>query len=214
MGRLITPSLLDSIDWFRKSPPDWKQRAYEGLKNTVTRAPWNPTPAIERGIAFERMVCSCLDMDEEKFMSQFKAHTPDVVKFHQRCKGGALQKVLKKDITIDDVVYTLYGRSDVYFESLIVDIKTTQRFKGQKSYTDKAQAYVYAHCSGIPAFLYLVASFDDDSLICTGVHEVPMTIDLDVAERVVRDRIKDCITLLQDDKELWQAYTKTFNRYN
>jgi hypothetical protein len=218
MGKLITTSLLDQIDWFRVCPASWKESAYKGIHNTVNRI-YEANPATQRGVAFENVINACLDMDEGQFVKQFDGHCADVVKFHQVCHGGRRQAVAKRHIEIDGEEYTLYGKMDVLFPPVvcptprIVDIKTTGNYRGKQSYLDKNQHLVYCFATRIPSFTYIVAEFTDISDKCVEVHQIDTEVDIEAAGVTIVRKIQEMVSLLQDDIDLWTAYLTKFNRY-
>ena len=104
MSRLITTSLLDSIDWCRKAPDSlnpagisWKQDAYEQLKRTVGRAPWVPNASLERGTTFENQIYGILKAGTEDTVQC----TPKFREILYACKGGQFQRKTKSFLTID-----------------------------------------------------------------------------------------------------------------
>lgn len=213
---LITTSLIGAVEWFIKSPSSWKDRAYTGLIDALSRK-FTPNPAVERGMAFERKINAAITLPTEKdFLDFFKDEKPTekVVEFYKECFGGQQQKVLKKFVTINEQSYCLYGKSDIYFPSIIKDIKTTHSWKGKNNYLSTTQHLMYCYIAAIPNFKYIVGIFDDDNdgkLV--DVQTVSFTADMTLLENQLFDRIKDCITIIENDADLKKLYLTKFCLY-
>lgn len=221
---LITPTLLDNFRWLENAPRSWHERAYQSVKGTLTRAPFKPTPEIQRGMDFEKMICGVLQRTETpiEFLSSLAEERygneklppgieyTNIEAFYTHCKGGVFQTTLKKEIVVNDQSFLLYGKADVFFSNRIVDIKTTASFKPSK-YTEKSQHEVYAVASGIPQFVYVVAEFDEIGYKRT--HVISIDIDRNSALADIQGRIKDLMFFLEDDPALLRAYMTVFNRF-
>ena len=213
MAKLITPSILDSYDWYINCPPNFKTAAFQQISDSLNRKPWDPTPAILRGMAFEKMVCQNLDdISRIDFLTKFEGHSPNVGKFWDKCRGGRQQAKVAKTINVDGVDYYLYGKRDIAFSDKTIDIKTTGDFKGPKSYLTKNQHALYIACTDIEPFEYLIAEYDDVKGICAEVYEVDATMDRELAMTKVVAKIQEFIAFLTTDEELLKAYNTTFCR--
>ncbi len=217
---LITSSFLDSVAWAKKAPSSpsntpgltWKEDAYFQLKDQLSRIWRDPTPALKRGMDFERQIYAILEEGKEDgdYSNEFKW-------FLTKCKNGQFQRKTKRIVEIDGKEYFLYGKIDVWFNNSIKDIKTTENYKGSQKYLDSSQHLIYCFSEGINDFEYLVAEFrSKDELKIAATHSVPfMCKDTEVLGDEIKMRIKDAMNFLElfpepgDLKELY--YTK-FNR--
>lgn len=211
MALLMTPTLWDSIDWLNKCPDSWKQRAYDSLSNTLNRI-WKPNEAIKRGISFEKQICHGTNpINEiapelrEKFMTAY-----DMI----HAIGHVFQKKVKKIIDYDGKEFCLYGKLDVFFPDLIIDIKTTSNYRGKSSYLAKWQHKVYTWLTRIKDFLYIVFEFDEHGNM-VDIHFIEYHIDdFGPIGTEILENLDKVVTFLRKDKALSKAYMKKFNLYN
>ena len=70
MGHLMTATLLGSYKWMEDAPASWAERARGDFYAKLRRQDkFEPTPEVQRGIEFERIICDrCDTMDEKQFM--------------------------------------------------------------------------------------------------------------------------------------------------
>ena len=209
MSRLITPSLISSIDWYKHAPFSWKAKAYEDLTNQLGRIyppemPFN----VKRGIDFE----NCLYKYAEKDTTDIKA-SDLFITILKNIRGGQFQKKTKAFLKIDEHEYCLYGKIDVLFLNKIVDIKTTKSFSPTK-YLDSYQHLIYCYNQKMTNFEYHVAIFDNDDHTISDYkivkYESPGLIEL---EQKIIDKIKEVIIFIEDSKELSDLYFTKFNLY-
>lgn len=225
MALLVTPTLFDSIDWYNNCPQSWKQRAYKGLSDTLNRR-WNPTPAITRGINFEKQICHGTNpVNEvredlrEKFMEAYNM-------IH--AKGHDFQKKAKRIVEYNDREYCLYGKEDVHFDlladyenGLIIDIKTTGNYRGKQSYLKKWQHKFYTWLTGIRDFKYIVFEFGDGpkdsdaAALLVNIHIIDYHNDDYLStEKEIMTGIEKMANFFNAHKDLKKAYLQTFNMYN
>ena len=219
MSLLITPSLISSVDFYQTCPPSWKRSAYDSLRRMLSRASWEPTTPIIKGLKFENVVYDSL---EGKI--QLKTHTENFQKFLDICKGGNFQHKSKQNVIIDDLEYCLYGKLDVYFppseeygKGHIIDIKTTKKFASSK-YLKTWQHIIYCLNTQIPTFDYLVGVWEEpDSLTdyrLKSVHEVKYKVeDFDKIREDLYNKVREITLFLKRDRELWELFTKTYSMY-
>lgn len=213
MGKLITASILDSYDWYVSCPPHFKESALQQISDALNRKPWDPTPAILRGRAFEKKVCANLDnIGLAEFMAKFEGHSPNMEKFWKKCRTGRQQAKVSKTINVDGVEYYLYGKRDIAFADKTIDIKTTGDFKSPKYYLVKNQHPMYIACTGIELFEYLIAEYDDVTEKCVEVYEIEAGMPTEVALERIITKIREFVTFLKTDDELLNAYNTTFCR--
>ncbi len=215
MALLHTPTMWQSIDWLQKCPASWKKRAYEGLLSTLNRE-WNPTPAIERGIAYEKQLChgtkpKIADNLIDKFNTAY-----DLI----HAEGHSFQHKAKKFVEVvseegKSIEHLLYGKLDVHFPDLIIDIKTTGSYKGKSNYLNSWQHKVYCLCTRIPDFKFIVYEFDNDSGMLIDIHNIDYHVDnFEALEKEVMDKLHSVLAFLRADKVLKEAYLNKFNMYN
>ena len=145
MSKLITPSLINSIDWLKCCPYTWKESAREQLKNLLARKWTEPNKVVRRGIDFENAVYRIIKSGKEikslKSSDLFKnviricmgwkpvkgetgktIYIPNTWTYGKEIK---IQQVNKSIITIKGIKYCLYGKEDITHPETILDIKTT-----------------------------------------------------------------------------------------
>lgn len=220
MALLITPTLLDSIDWVKKCPPSWKDRAYQSLDDTLNRR-WNPSKAITRGINFEKQICHGANPVDE-----IKPHLRD--KFNEAYKlihaeGHDFQAKAKKIVEYNAREYCLYGRIDVNFPKKIIDIKTTGNYRGKQSYLSKWQHKFYTLLEQKEHFQYVVFEFGDDK----GKEDsdaAELLVDIHIIDYYAEDfaaindeimaGIEGMANFLNEHALFKKAYLTKFNMYN
>ena len=211
MTLLVTPTLLDAIDWFNKCPANWKEKAFNDLSNTLNRIYPEPMPApMKRGIDFEDAVYANANKDEYGGSELF----------HKVCelvKGADYQKKAKNLIEIDGVEYCLYGKIDVFYDDWIIDIKTTGNYKGAASYLTKWQHHFYTCMTKVKDFTYLVVEMPKDysQTRIIAVHEVEYQSPSTTYERTeIVDGVRGMRAFFDEHESLRKAYITTFNKYN
>lgn len=150
---LLTPSLLNSYAYYIqdefKSPED--SRA--DFLRTLSREKFEPNEAMQKGIDFEYDIKEYADgkwkpFDEEKHKIY--------IAIGNIVKGGLWQESVKKEITVGNQEFLLYGRTDVIKRDTIYDIKFTSNYEAGK-FVSSSQHRIYLYCTGLPKFQYLVS---------------------------------------------------------
>lgn len=151
---LVTPTLLNAFDWYRKDSEfksDEEQR--KEFLQTLSRAKFEPTAAMQKGIDFENRVkefcgsfVTSYHFEYDKVAEEFAGIT----------KGGIWQVICKKDLQIGNQQFLLYGRCDVIKADTVYDIKYTGNYDLGK-YQDSAQHLIYLYCLDLPKFSYLIS---------------------------------------------------------
>ena len=210
MSRLITSSLFSSIDWHTNCPPSWKEKAIKDLRNMLARIWTTPNPAAQRGIDFEKLLYSVLRQGKED-----KVNCSDEFReIMKTCKGGSFQKKTKKYIEVNENEYCLFGKIDVWFHDVIIDIKTTGNYKGEKNYLNSMQHKLYCYIEHIRNFEYVVAEFNGDSGPILKVHTIPYQVNYwDKLEEEIIEKIKEAINFLKTDEEIFELYTTKYSLY-
>jgi hypothetical protein len=161
MRYLITPSLINSWQWYMNCPDDFEAQALSELVSALKREKTEPTEAILTGIRFED--------DVHNVCVTRRAYRDDRDAFYARCvndcakvvDGGLWQVKVKKDATVCGQDFLLYGRIDVLKGPIVYDLKFTGRYETGK-YKSNAQASFYLELAdGSERMIYLVSTGND-----------------------------------------------------
>lgn len=203
---LITTSILDNFEWLNNCPPSWRDRAYAGIVSSIRRDPWKGHQAAQRGMDFEAQIYSHAKLKNSNSGSK---HFQAIV---NKCRGGKFQQVLKKEITVEGKKVVLYGKVDVLFPERILDIKTTENYRGASKYLNGWQHILYLYMSGLKDFSYLVALFEEyPSMTIIDKYETPFHVEN--PEELLLD-IKAGITDFHDwleSESLFHDYEQKFS---
>jgi len=168
---LITPSLINSFSFYisdeYKSPAD--SRA-DFLK-TLSRERFEPNESMRLGIKLEDDIkLACEDKyqfydfgcknEEEEGLNAILSYERIISSLANIVNGGLWQQSVKKEITIGNQEFLLYGRTDVIKRDTIYDIKYTGNYELGK-FLDSSQHLIYLYCSGLPNFSYLISDGKD-----------------------------------------------------
>lgn len=213
MSKLITQSLISSIEWFNICPTSWRDKAYKDLKNLLSRIWTTPGKAVQRGIDFEKAVYNVLnskkDIDTLKCSKEFK-------KVLKLCEGGKFQTKNKSYITVNKQKYCLYGKEDVTFPDTIKDIKTTYKYKEDK-YKKSFQHKIYLHNTQKRKFDYIVVIFEDEysnKISCVEVIKIRAYENmLKGYKGEIINKICEIELFLEKYPELQKLYITKYNRY-
>lgn len=149
---LITPSLLDSWDWYMQNDSDTARDEFIGVMKRE-RSPDND--AMMHGRAFETRVRMACDINNLSWMTEtdkddlartsFKNDDDEYIacvnELANRLRNGVWQIALSKTENIGGVDFVKYGRVDV-IDYGIIDVKYSQTFESGK-YLGKAQTKMY-----------------------------------------------------------------------
>ena len=231
MSRLITTSLIGAIDWASNAPyslikgttTTWEQDALRQLVEEITRTKrWEPSPAVQLGIDFEKAVYRNIDVPKEQVQASdiFK----DVLDL---CRGGKVQQKIKKYVNIDGEKYCLFGKTDILFPDEILDIKTTSTEKNkpwqlESKYLNTFQHDLYCFITGIKKFKYVVVVFKKGINVPISMYTFPVTYwytEEQFYDRIAH-RIRRSLETLKSfnsrvpEVDLWEAYLTRFSLYN
>ena len=205
MKLAITPTLLNSFDWYNNCPPDWKQKAYDDIEATIRRWPKEFGPEAKKGAEFENAVQKIAEagtVDTVKSSEEFK----EVVR---RCQGGKFQQWCDFYFQSGSNKVRAYGKIDVQFPNLIIDIKTTKRFKGAHSYTKGWQPTVYMLATGVETFEFVIAEWlAANSMKIATVHYATVKAE-DGMEQSLIAHYEKFVGFLEKNK-LYEAYLYDF----
>lgn len=238
MGHLMTATLLGSYKWMEDAPASWAMRARDDFYAKLRRQDkFEPTPEVQRGIEFERIICErCNTMDEEQFMLAMRDLYVEKIKsdpgltdaaseskealltrilnvcntLYNQCKGGQQQVKVGKDIKVGDEEFYLFGYIDVLQPTTILDIKTCTKYKEFK-YRDSIQHSIYQYCTGVKDFKYVVADYDRTAYPENCIIVDTSVNELEDAERRIKGRITNLVHFLKDNN-LWEDYINIFCR--
>lgn len=235
MGLLVTSTLLDNFDWMQKCPASYRAQAILDFTNLIRRkSVFEPTPAVARGMAFERLICD--HIYDENFdgvcTQQFlrdASEMGDVVSQQQLDEAlkvarfmraavddGEQQVKLKTTLNVDSETVTLFGIADVihYREaaaSYIVDIKTTNKYKGAKKYLDRSQHLVYCLATQFRRFVYAIANWGETSVPVSFEVVDIKDVDLDKCHDELVARVQKVYAYLRATR-LWEDYVRIFSK--
>ena len=204
-SKLITASLLNSFGWYNNCPPSWRDKALFDLTSYLNRAPFEPNDYMKLGEQFEGQV--------RKLTQGMKVADPmpTAKQMAERVSGGAWQVTCKGYMTINEQSYIFYGKIDVLKPGEILDIKTTQEFKGEDRYLQGTQHLLYLYAAHSQkwkhdTFRYLVTDFSE-------IHEVEFSVgDWDLLTQEVYRRVTDLLGFLKAHPDLEKAYNTVFCR--
>ena len=118
MQRLITSSLIDSMNYYKSAPVYSKQKALADFSAMVKREPRPTAPSAQRGIDFENLVCKNCNTDSNDELIE-KAKT----------------EIINDDDTVfideegNDIMYNMEAQNDKYreLEDRGINVKLEQR---------------------------------------------------------------------------------------
>ena len=222
MKYLITSSLLDSFDYMKTCPYPYQEKAMEDFIAMIQRKPRPTSDACQRGIDFENHICqNCNKMNDEDFATYSEWYWQDKgckdvenaewvsTSIARDCRGGNQQVPVMKDIMVGENEYHLFGYADVIQPDRIIDIKTTARYKGEDAYRNRSQHLIYAVCTGIRTFDYLVAEFKGKYPV--DLHEIRIEQNLEESEKFLKTRILVIESFLHN-AGLWDDYVNIFTK--
>ena len=222
---LITASLLNSYQYYIqdefKSPAD--SRA-DFLK-TLSRERFEPNEAMQKGIDFEYLIKKTCDWgnnvkgdwvnllkmkcqklkslgistfsDADNFITKNIDYFLCIEEIGNIVKGGLWQQTCKKELTIGNQEFLLYGRTDVIKRDTIYDIKFTSNYELGK-FIDSSQHRIYLYCLGLPKFQYLISDGKEYWIEDYHNHEG--------IEDELKGMISDFMGYLENDKEAKEMF--------
>jgi len=200
---LITASLLNSYQYYIQD--EWKssEDSRADFLRTLSREKFEPNEAMQRGIDFENAICRV-----SEHLAKWKCE-PDCIPALEFCNYqiikelaeevcyGLWQKSVKKEITVGNQEFLLYGRTDVIKRDTIYDIKFTSNYEAGK-FVNSSQHRIYLYCSDLPKFQYLVS--DGKEYWIEDYHNHAGIED------ELKGMISDFIGYLENDKEAKELF--------
>lgn len=191
---LITPTLLNSFQYYiqdeYKSPAD--SRA--DFLRTLSRERFEPNEAMQKGIDFENTVKFLCDSSGERNINDFNTPQEAIANI---VNNGLWQQTCKKDLTIGNQEFLLYGKCDVVKRDTIYDIKFTSNYELGK-FLDSAQHLIYLYCLDLPKFQYLVS--DGEEYWVEDYHNHAEIED------EIKSKISHFLSYLENDKEAKEMF--------
>lgn len=172
---LMTHSLLSSWLYMLENPYESEDRnPMDEFMQVLRREPTPTTEAMEKGITFENLVTAIADGQQyfghiavdpkdpsAGMIPRDIADHPWYIPAKEAAKivrGGIMQYVAKRSVTVDGIDLLLYGRLDVLKAGSIYDIKFTSRYDAGKYY-DSTQHPMYMYIVPEAAsFTYLASN--------------------------------------------------------
>ena len=210
---LVTPTLIDAMDWAKSAPPSWKDRAVKDFVTKIKRETVDYPDWVQWGMDFENTVynvcngSTTIDQLNGKGSDLFQ----DVCK---QCFGGSFQNKLSKKLEVMGEKCFFFGYTDVDFPDKTIDIKTTIDFKGADKYLGKSQHKMYLWMNGKPHFEYLIVEWKaaeappEIRQIYTVKYENPGNDDL---ERWIKFKTGKLFEFIHE-QNLWDEYYYTFSK--
>ena len=195
---LITPTLLNSFQYYiqdeYKSPAD--SRA--DFLRTLSRERFEPNEAMQRGIDFENDIKIATEYKYEYWQDNKTVEYDSVIDcLANIVQDGIWQQTCKKDLTIGNQEFLLYGKCDVVKRDTIYDIKFTSNYEVGK-FLDSAQHLIYLYCLDLPKFQYLVS--DGEEYWVEDYHNHAGIED------EIKSKISDFLSYLENDKEAKEMF--------
>lgn len=213
MSRLITSSLIGSIKWHDICwNAEYKKKSYKDLYNMLARIKTPLNEVVKRGIKFENYVYNILNSPKKERLDELSCSN-DFLRILRICKDGVFQKKSKSFITINNIEYCLYGKLDVWFPDLIIDIKTTKSFNRDK-YLDSMQHVIYIYNEKIETFKYVVAIFENEtSNFIKEVKEIDIDLSVDLCKEKIIYTINKIEEFMDKNPELNKLWLEKYSLY-
>ncbi|WP_196606615.1 hypothetical protein [Pectinatus frisingensis] len=154
MRFLMTQSLLNSYLYQFKCIDEYADKAHESFLNTLWRKPQKTTPAMQRGIDFEKLVYDICDNKADKNNKWYEAAS----KIAALVQGARRQFVSIKRTNIAGIDLLLYGRLDGLKAGTIYDIKFTTKYAVGKFYSSPQHPMYLDIVDNADRFVYLVSN--------------------------------------------------------
>lgn len=212
----ISPTLLDSFEWYLRCPASWKQQAYKDLVAKLQRKPFVESAAIRKGKQFEETIqLMALDLDNGLTVSGPKYY----VEIANACQGGVWQEWHKCTFDVGyNVEVKCYGKFDVFFpqSGLIIDLKTTGRTPNINKYLNGWQSKFYPHMVQSQQMIYIVATWlnpgDEVDTRISGFTHISVKPDLTTVKDDIVAELKKFYAWLQMNRPLWKDYVEIYSK--
>ena len=188
--------MLSSYSYYIQD--EWKSPADSraDFLRTLSREKFEPNEAMAKGIAFENNVKAVV-FDGMHDKGQIIDASHPVEHIANIVVGGLWQQSVKKEITVGNQEFLLYGRTDVIKRDTIYDIKFTGNYELGK-FLNSSQHLIYLYCSGLPKFSYLISDGKD-------WWKEDYINDRNVENRI-KSMISDFLSYLESDKEAKEMF--------
>lgn len=239
MSLLITPTILDQYKFHKKMiSPEWIEKSYNDLLNTLLRRYTAPTKNIKTGIDFENELYKDRNLPYCDFYNKYviiKKHHPTIMIFANILgRASAIQHTVKKFKIIDNVEYCLYGKIDLITNGLspyddidigdksvnkirLHDVKTTFAYR-EENYTSKIQHLFYLYLTNSTKFNYDIAVFSEETNTVTSVKILDVSVndtneEKEKIDALITNLIREFIIFINNDKYMSAAYYNKFCFY-
>jgi hypothetical protein len=199
MSYLITPTLLNSFNYFLKSESETALADFERVIKKESLKSAN----MEAGNIWENQVCSKME------------HTnPLITEIQNKVKNCDYQVSLQKNIKVGNKSILLYGKADCISYDVIYDIKTTSGEYEVGKYLDSMQHRLYMLCSGMKKFEYLITKIKINGDLESKIEVEPLANFgeyygwQDRFESDIYNCINNFFEFLEYDKEIKEVYNE------
>ena len=194
---LITPSLLSSYQYYIND--EWKspEDSRADFLRTLSREKFEPNESMIKGIQLEEHINQLTSNLSSTFNDKSQEYIECVIAIANIVRGGLWQESVKKEITVGNQEFLLYGRTDVIKRDTIYDIKFTSNYEAGK-FVSSSQHRIYLYCSGLPKFQYLVSDGKEYWIEDYHNHEG--------IEDEIKSKINDFLSYLENDKEAKEMF--------
>ena len=153
---LITPSLLNSWQFYMNCREDYEEKAKESFLNSLNRVKTPTNEAMQKGINFENHVKKSVEGEKGFIVTEKQEYADCVQEVANVVHGGQWQVKVYKDMVIENIPFFLYGRIDVLKGIYAYDIKFTSNYETGK-FLKSYQHPFYLDCIDVPYFAYLIS---------------------------------------------------------
>lgn len=145
---LITQTLLSAWEYVFSSREDYTDEAMESFMHTLNRDESESNEAMLKGRAFEDDVYRLAEDYKAEVNPEWERGAAEIAHF---LKGAQIQVRLKRELTVGDMTFLVYGILDGLREGSIYDVKYKT-----KSFGSIDLAGYYLNSPQHPTYFYLV----------------------------------------------------------
>lgn len=161
----LSPTMLDSFNFFKNAPKSWKSKAKEELLLKINKIPFKPSPEIQFGLDFEVALQEYSEENAPKEAFRALLESSFVGDHLALYKSAIWQKWTSRTLLLDKIEINLIGRIDCFLPYRVIDIKTTRNFRGEAKYLSGMQHVIYCLTESVLNFEYHVYEFSGERII-------------------------------------------------